>query len=199
MLPLVALMMLAAATSFGYHRILLAQRDLIEHTYQVMAALETTLQLITDAETGQRGYILTRNPTYLKPYVQAIKAVKTQPMQLRQLVTDSPIQLARVDALEQALRQKLNELSSTLDVLDQQGAEAARKIVSSNVGREHMDRIRMLIAQMRQAETGLLIERSLRAARTERKMLVVTIALAVLSIFARVGLSFMAKRRLKNG
>jgi CHASE3 domain sensor protein len=189
--PLTALVIVAAATSYGYHRILLAQRDWIEHTYRVMSTLETTLQLMTDAETGQRGYILTVNEAYLRPYLQAIKEVQAEPTKLRKLVHDSPAQLARVDALDLALQDKLAELARTLSVLKEQGTTQARDMILSDVGLERMDRIRMLIAQMRQSETELLIERTDRATRTERAMLVVTISLAMLSIAARLGLHFV--------
>jgi CHASE3 domain sensor protein len=50
--PVVALVVVATATSYGYHRLLLAQRDLIEHTYEVISTLEAILQQVTDAETG---------------------------------------------------------------------------------------------------------------------------------------------------
>ncbi|KXU85789.1 hypothetical protein CR51_38885 [Caballeronia megalochromosomata] len=190
-MPLTALVIVAAATSYGYHRILLAQRDWIEHTYQVMSTLETTLQLMTDAETGQRGYILTVNEAYLRPYLQAIQEVKAQPTKLRSLVRDSPAQLARVDALDLAFRDKLAELARTLSALREQGTAQARAMIQSDVGLERMDRIRMLIAQMRQSEAELLIERTDRATRTERAMLIVTISLAMLSIAARLGLYFV--------
>jgi CHASE3 domain sensor protein len=190
-LPLIALIIAGASTSYGYHRILLAQRDWIEHTYQVMSALETTLQLITDAETGQRGYILTNNKTYLQPYRQAIVAIHAEAAKLPKLVQDSPIQLARANALETAINDKLSELSGTIELLEKQGIEQARASVLSDVGRERMDRIRVLIAQMRQAEGELLIARTDRATRTEHAMLAVTIGLSLLSIAARVGLSLV--------
>ncbi|SAK87870.1 sensory box histidine kinase [Caballeronia pedi] len=196
--PLMALVIVAAATSYGYHRILLAQRDWIEHTYPVMSTLETTLQLVTDAETGQRGYILTVNETYLRPYLQAIGEVRAQPAKLRKLVHDSPAQLARVDALDLALTDKLAELARTLSVLREQGTAQARAMILSDVGLERMDRIRMLIAQMRQSETELLIERTDRASRTERAMLIVTISLAMVSIAARLGLGFVSGSRSRS-
>ncbi|MGF6647773.1 hypothetical protein [Paraburkholderia sp. GAS82] len=50
--PVLALVVVATATSYGYHRLLFAQRDLIEHTYEVISTLEAILQQVTDAETG---------------------------------------------------------------------------------------------------------------------------------------------------
>jgi CHASE3 domain sensor protein len=71
-------------------------------------------------------------------------------------------------------------------------------MILSDVGLERMDRIRMLIAQMRQSETELLIERTDRATRTERAMLVVTISLAMLSIAARLGLHFVRGNKART-
>jgi CHASE3 domain sensor protein len=50
--PVLALVVVATATSYGYHRLLLARRDLIEHTYEAISTLEAILQQVTDAETG---------------------------------------------------------------------------------------------------------------------------------------------------
>lgn len=193
-LPLVALTVVAAATSYGYHRILLAQRDWIEHTYQVMSALEMTLQLVTDAETGQRGYILTGDKTYLEPYSRAVKQVHVLPDRIRNLVTDSRVQLVRVDELEHVLNDKLEELARTLRIKEEKGSDLARENILRNDGRETMDKIRTLIAQMRQAEAELLVQRTNRASRTERMMLAVTIALTILSIAARIALYFLRER-----
>jgi CHASE3 domain sensor protein len=79
--------------------------------------------------------------------------------------------------------------------LDEQGIDQARASVLSDVGRERMDRIRVLIAQMRQSESALLIERTDRASLTEHAMLAVTIGLSLLSIAARVGLSRLRDER----
>jgi hypothetical protein len=54
--PLLALVVIATATSYGNHRLLLAQRDLIEHTYEIIWTLEASLQQVTDAETVQHGH-----------------------------------------------------------------------------------------------------------------------------------------------
>jgi CHASE3 domain sensor protein len=184
---LMAVVACASAISLGYHRLLLAQRDWVEHTYQVMSTLESILQRMTDAETGQRGYILTSVRKYLVPYARAVEDLGVLSLQLRRSVRDSCIQLARVDELDQALKEKLDELARTSSVQEKEGSSAARQMVLSNVGQQRMDRVRSPIAQMRQTETELLKVRSLRALKTERKMLMITVLLAMLSISARLG------------
>jgi CHASE3 domain sensor protein len=192
---LMALLLLASATSFGYHRLLLVQRVWVEHTYRVMSTLESILQGLTDAETGQRGYLLTSDKKYLAPYFKAVEQLDMLSLRLRQSVRDSQLQLARVDALDRATKDKLDELARTIAIQDQEGTGAARQMVLSNVGQERMDRIRSLIAQMRQTETDLLMLRSDRASAIERTMLRVTIALGILSIGARLGMYFITTRR----
>lgn len=192
---LAALVIISASTSFEYHRLLLEQHDQIEHTYQVMSALEQTLQLITDAETGPRGFILTGNETYLAPYVLAVAEVKKQLGQLRQLVRDSSTQLARLSILELALGDKVAELKYTIEIAEHEGTEKASKLVQNDVGRERMDRVRRLIAKMRNAEAELMIDRMDRAKRTEKTMLMVTVFLAMVSIAARWAIYLIGRRR----
>ncbi|WGS55296.1 CHASE3 domain-containing protein (plasmid) [Paraburkholderia sp. D15] len=184
----------ASATSFGYHRMLLAQRDWMEHTCRVMSTLGSILQRMTDAETGQRGYLFTSDKRYLAPYARAVEQLGSLSLQLRQLVRDSPVHLARVDTLDRALKDKRDELGNTIVVQDQEETGAARRMVLSNVGQERMDRIRLLIAQMRQTETELLLLRSDRAKSTERRMLTVTIVLAIFTICARPSIYFVKAR-----
>jgi CHASE3 domain sensor protein len=183
--PLLVLVILAASVSVAYHRLLLAQRDLIEHTYQVISLLETTLQRITDAETGQRGCILTGDQSYLAPYRQARSEIPTLPAQLRELVKDSTPQLQRVRSLEEALTAKMTELEATLQRSDQGGIDSVKPLITSNAGRDQMDLIRSIITEMRRAETDLLVQRTLQAKRTERHMLLVTFACALASFAAR--------------
>ena len=192
--PVLVLVVIATVTSYGYHRLLLAQRDLVEHTYEVISTLETILQQITDAETGQRGFILTGDSTYLKPYHQALANIRALPIRLSDMVRDNPAQLARTVELNAAMQAKLEELADTIETRQRERSEIARSLVSSNVGRDRMEKVRWIVAEMRRAETDLLLRRTAQAARTERSMLAITIALALLSLGSRLALYWFGKR-----
>ena len=194
--PLFAIVIVAACASYGYHRLLLGQRDWIEHTYQVISVLENTLQRITDAETGQRGYLLTGDRSYLAPYRQALTELNALPERLRVLVKDSPAQLQRVKALGEALSTKEAELSLTVAMRDHGEIESVKAELSSNAGRDHMDRIRSLIAQMRRSETDLLLQRTVIAQKTEKHMLEVALGFALASLFARAMLFTRTRAKL---
>ncbi len=81
-----------------------------KHTYQVLGGLEEILSLMKDAETGQRGYLLTGEIRYLEPYNQARSAIQSRIDELRRLVNDNPSQQSYLQTLEPVVAQKLAEL-----------------------------------------------------------------------------------------
>jgi len=72
----------------------------VSHTHEVLAKLEQVFSTLKDAETGQRGYLLSGERTYLEPYAQAVTRLGPQLDQLRQLTLDNPTQTAHVLKLE---------------------------------------------------------------------------------------------------
>jgi CHASE3 domain sensor protein len=71
-----------------------------DHTYEVLNSLDETIGQLSDAETGQRGYLLTGDETYLEPYRAAIKTVNQTVARLKNLTSDNPHQQKRIQALE---------------------------------------------------------------------------------------------------
>src|SRR5207302_5901928 len=72
----------------------------VAHTHEVLAELETVLSLLKDAETGQRGYLLTGNPEYLEPYDKARTKIDETIKHLRELTADNANQKPRLTARE---------------------------------------------------------------------------------------------------
>jgi CHASE3 domain sensor protein len=81
-----------------------------KHTYQVLGELEEIFSLLKDAETGQRGYLLTGENRYLDPYNQARTAMPARIDQLRLLVKDNQIQESYLQTLEPLIAQNLPNL-----------------------------------------------------------------------------------------
>lgn len=194
-LPFVAVIVLAAVLSFVYHELLRRQRDSVEHTYRVITALEATSSRIVDAETGQRGYVITGDTAYLAPYRRALVEIPASLRELRALTADNPAQLRREEALSASLTAKLQELQQTIDARNAGGLAAARDVVMRDRGRILMDEARATVAQMRAAESGLLRQRSGEAQATERRLLVITVVCALLSLAARVALAVVARSK----
>src|SRR6201998_4956136 len=87
-----------------------------KRSYEVQRMLDETAARLVDAETGQRGYLLTGNEAYLEPYRAAIKSLDRTIGQLKDLTSDNPNQRKRMQALEPLVEKKLSELQMTIDL-----------------------------------------------------------------------------------
>jgi PAS domain S-box-containing protein len=136
---------------------------------EVLARIESLLSELKDAETGQRGYLLTGQDSYLAPYNAAVQAIPGQLEDLGRQTLD-PGQQARIVSLRPLIAAKLAELRETIDLKRAGGAAAALQALSSDRGKQTMDQIRDAIAAMQAAEASLLEARSQRAAAAARGM-----------------------------
>ncbi len=106
------------------------------------------LETLLDAETGQRGYLLTGDAQYLRPYYRAAGLLDAQLDQLSQELDDDDAQVERLARLQPVVRRKLGELAESIAVRLEQGAEAARAFVARNTGIADMDEIRAILQSM---------------------------------------------------
>jgi PAS domain S-box-containing protein len=132
---------------------------LVEHTYQVLAAVENLRNLTQDAETGQRGYLLTGEERYLAPYSAALSNLNVSQAKLRGLLAGNPQQQARVMALNQATAAKLAELRQTIELRRMRGFEAALELVRTDLGKQAMDDIRRIADSLLDEEHRMLARR----------------------------------------
>jgi len=127
----------------------------------VLYHLSRVLGPLTDAETGQRGYVVTGEDRYLEPYRSAESLFAEGRTcvhidALRGLTKDNPAQQERVNALERLARERLANLAATITLRRDKGPEAARARILTDVGKRIMDDIRNLIAKMQVEEQQLL-------------------------------------------
>src|SRR6266446_4361855 len=158
-----------------------------KHTYEVLRNLDETVARLVDAETGQRGYLLTGDEAYFEPYSAAIKNIDQTIGNLKSLTSDNANQQKRIQILEPLVEQKLAELQQTIDLRKNKGPTAANRVVLEGSGRQAMDQIRAVVAEMTNEEEDLLRLRTQKAnesvKRTSRTILagtVVSISLLVL-------------------
>jgi methyl-accepting chemotaxis protein len=121
---------------------MLATQRIVANSYAVRNALHRVEIDLINAESGQRGYLLTGNREYLKPYDQARAAVANGMAALDQSVAGEPQQEGRAATIRSLSNDKLTELADSLDVARSRGLQAAIAIVRSNRGETIMDRIR---------------------------------------------------------
>jgi PAS domain S-box-containing protein len=129
--------------------------SLVKHSRQIIDAVDEILSAMKDAETGQRGYLLTGDPQYLEPYQTATKYIRSDLEALRGLVQGNPVQQRRSDQLTALIEQKLQELRETIQ-LRQTHPIGAPQTLHTDRGKQVMDDIRSVTQAMDQEERGFL-------------------------------------------
>ena len=145
-------LLLAGAVTYRANLVLDAATETLRHTHDTELALEHTLSVLRDAETGQRGYLLTRRAEYLAPYEAALAQIDTQLGELDALFADDPAARQALDELTALVRVKTDELERTIE-LERNGATAdALAVVLTDAGRFAMDEIRAVTERMQRDE-----------------------------------------------
>ncbi|HVR61898.1 MAG TPA: CHASE3 domain-containing protein, partial [Polyangia bacterium] len=140
------------------HRLIETNAE-VTHTQRVRRELSDLLSMLKDAETGQRGYVITGADSFLEPYHAAVEHIDASFEGIRQLVADDPEQQRRLDALRPVIDAKLNELKATVELRRASGFEATAKMVQAGEGKRAMDQIRRGVGEMDRVESDLLDRR----------------------------------------
>ncbi len=168
--------------ALGYDRL----NDQIQRTHEVKEELSAVLRLVVDAETGQRGYLITDDPVYLEPYQAATSEIDGRLARLDSLTKNSASQQQRLQDLRRIEREELAVLQQTIQ-LDKEGRDLeAGQIVMSGVGKQRMDELRHVVAEMEKEEDRLLAVRATLANRGQWATVLASLAIAVLSIVVYV-------------
>jgi PAS domain S-box-containing protein len=158
-LPTIAAVLVTAAVGAISVWRVYANERLVSQTYEVKAALAALMSAVTDAETGQRGFLITGDAAYLEPYERGTARAHNTLEQIASLTADDPTRIRRLPALRAAVDEELKELAGTVAVRRANGFDAAQRIVRTDVGKAIMDRIRAIVADMDREENVLLAAR----------------------------------------
>ncbi|QCM14007.1 response regulator (plasmid) [Agrobacterium tumefaciens] len=133
--------------------------EAIVHSHEVIITLDELLSSTQDAETGQRGFLLTNNERYLDPYNTALDTIPAKIQEIGELTSDNPAQVRRLPILKQHVDAKLAELKQTIDLRRSQGLDAALAVVNSDRGKVAMDAVRGQLSAMSREEAVLRAKR----------------------------------------
>ena len=132
--------------------------DRVTTTLESIQQLESVLSSLKDAETAQRGYLLTGDERYAEPFALAQTNVPTEIAALKRLATEAT-QQANIESLERLAQAKLAELGETMAMRRAGDAAGALAVVRSDRGKAAMDQIRTLVADMERNERAQLAVR----------------------------------------
>ena len=114
----------------------------MDHAQNTRKAVNALLQSMLDAETGQRGFLLTGNEAYLVPHDQAVATVQSNLDRLRQQFSQSPADMQEFVLLSRQIARKLAEMELSLRMRRQGNEDAWKFILHTDMGKEHMEAIR---------------------------------------------------------
>jgi two-component system cell cycle sensor histidine kinase/response regulator CckA len=123
-----------------------------DETRRILALNETLINRMRDAETGQRGFLLTSRPEYLDSYNAVLERAPAELRELNALVASGADPSGRFRELGSLIDAKLDELGETIELRRTAGAEAALAVVKTNRGKRTMDRIRIVSQDIEQVE-----------------------------------------------
>ena len=177
--------------------------DDVVNTLEVRGELREVLGLLQDAEIGQRGFLLTRDPQYLEPYNASRLQIGQRLSTLESIVDPNSEQAVRISQLRKAAERRLQETDATV-ALGREGLfEEALAIINQDRGKALMDEVREIVDTALAAERNRHTERAAKviASRTWLSAsligaLAATLVLAVLSAqLTRRQFTSMEKRR----
>ncbi|WP_293310873.1 CHASE3 domain-containing protein [Pedobacter sp. UBA5917] len=125
----------------------------VDHTNTVKQKLEMVISSMKDAETGQRGFLLTGNEKFLEPYNGAEKLVKSAFDTVRVLTQDNTAQQSEFKGLKEMIDAKFDLLRTTIDQKRSGGTISLDILL---LGKSYMDRTRVIITRMENREDTLL-------------------------------------------
>ena len=165
---------------------------------RVINALDRVSTSVVDAETGERGFLITGHPNYLEPYNSALAELDGEMAHLAGLVADNPAQSGAVAALRDAIDLKLSQLRETIDVHQTQGPEAAVALVLTGRSKATMDAIRLQVRGMQAREQQSLATRAAEAESTYQRATVTGWATGLLGVVITVAFVWSARRNAKQ-
>ena len=150
----VALATLLVIGGLSYRNWVQYERDFAQaaQARRILSLNESLIARLLDAETGQRGFLLTNRPEYLTPYNSAVATIPTELAELAAINAEGPRQRDQYAQLQTAISDKLAELRRTIELRRTEGLDAALAIVQSDQGKRTMDRIRALSQDIEAAE-----------------------------------------------
>jgi CHASE3 domain sensor protein len=166
----------------------------IIHSHQVMMALDNVLSTAQDAETGQRGFLLTDAERYLAPYYAAKSSIAAKLDEVAGLIRDNPTQVTTLGRLRSHVDAKMAELQETIDLRRNRNSDAALSVVASDRGKAEMDAIRSELAAMTREEAGLREQRIAEMAASYQSAVLSSVLSALLGIVLAGVIGFLIRR-----
>ncbi|MFP2912831.1 methyl-accepting chemotaxis protein [Pyxidicoccus sp. 3LFB2] len=184
-LSLLVLLVLAGVAFQGANQLTESTQGLLR-AYENVRIVSEMRSLLLEAESGQRGFLLTGEEPYLEPYQRAVARLREDTALLREAVAGDARQRARMARLEPAIDERLGRLAEGVRVRREQGLEGGSKYIKIGQGEQLMNNVREISTEMLEAEQRRWDAHSMEATAMAQRIF------WVLAICALLGLIIVA-------
>lgn len=135
-------------------------QERITHTYETILTSTEVFSLLKDLETGQRGFLLTGDSSFLDPYQQALRTVDSDIRKMQRLTSDNDEEQRIMNRLINLVEAKKNYIRSSFAILRQRGADSAAAFIANKFGKVTMDSLRVNLREVIRYEQEELAEQN---------------------------------------
>lgn len=191
---LILLLLLNAGLSYYAMNDLIGKERRVQGTLNFLVAIKDSFSTLQDAESGQRGFLITGDPKYLEPYTAALEGIDARLTILNTLQSDVPEQHEDIQELIRLITSKREEMNRVVALRQSDLGQAAFGLERSDTGYHLMQQIRELVSTMEQREYRLVSEQRNAAARSRQQVLFAS-AVATFIALLLVGAVFILIQR----
>lgn len=176
----------------------------VNHTHEVLYEFQQILVHCTNAETGERGFIITGNEKYLEPYSNASTQINEHLAKVKDLTKDNTRQQKNVQDIQKLANRLTQRLSANIELRRTAGFEKAQLIEATDSSKIILDNIRKEIRDARVIEDSLLVQRKQDSEKDARNfnyisiILVITIAIVLVSVYLIIIANLKALRQAQT-
>jgi CHASE3 domain sensor protein len=191
---LLALLLVVGMLTWRLSTAARSARTEVAQTYRVIMDMQTLFSMLQDAESSQRGFLLTGNAGLLAPYEAAAGQVPPLLDDLPDLLGGTPGQRERAERLIPLVRRKLDHIAEAVRLGRAGQFDAAREQVANGSGKSDMDGVRHLVGEIESAEQHQLEARTAAAQRAETLTIIGTLATVAMLIAVLAGAAILLRR-----
>ena len=177
-------------------RTLVVNAERVAHTHEVRGELARLLSSLIEAETSERGFVITGADRFVPPYRSALARLETAYEEVRRLTSDNPAQQRRLISVRPLLDQRRGEFEQVMEARRSAGLDTALARVAAAHGEDLTEGLRRVIAEMDGHEVALLAARDQQAREAANAAEFVTLWGGAASVLITIAIGVVLSRSL---
>lgn len=168
----------------------------VDHTYKVLAAIGEATTALNEATLNRRGFVISQDSSYITSYKTSVQQVWTTIQQLQKLTADNPLQQQRIQLLKPVVTRRLNELEQSIAQVKQKSPNPDFQAALTTRGKETQRLIQGYLAEMRQTEENLLVQRLEVTQTSARNTQTLVMAGSLIGFTLLLGVFFLLRKEI---